>query len=358
VIRTHFRILRLPALLLALTTSGCSEPQEAPEAPHVEADGPRTPAVIAQVALHEFSDRIEAVGTARANESVVITTQVTDTVVAVHFEGGQTVETGDVLVELTSKEESAQLSQARANYAEARRQYTRAQDLFASASASRSRLDETLAARDAARARLGELEARLADHLIRAPFGGVLGLRAISPGTLLAPGNPITTLDDIDVIKFDFTVPESFLSALRTGLDVRAESVAYPGVSFEGKVTGVDTRINPRTRAITIRAQLPNPGHRLRPGMLLSVDLETRRTRSPAVPEEALLSLGEQQFVVLVDADDRAQRVEVAIGRRIPGLVEILSGVSVGDRVIIEGVDLARPGGLVRLVERPAQPGA
>jgi membrane fusion protein (multidrug efflux system) len=123
-------------------------------------------------------------------------------------------------------------------------------------------------------------------------------------------------------------------------------------------VTGVDTRINPRTRAVTVRAELPNPGHRLRPGMLLSVGLETRRTLSPAVPEEALVSLGEQQFVVLVDEEDRAQRVEVAIGRRVPGLVEILSGVSAGDRVIVEGIDRARPGGLVRLVEPPAQPGA
>ncbi len=356
--RSDFHKLCLPALLLALAGGGCGEPQEAVEAPGAAVGGPRTPAVVATVDLHEFSDRIEAVGTARANESVLITARVTDTVVAVHFEGGQTVEAGDVLVGLTSAEESAQLSQARANYVEAKRQYARAEELFASASESRAKLDQQLAARDAARARLGELEARLADHLIRAPFGGVLGLRAVSPGTLLKPGDPITTLDDIDVIKLDFTVPEGFLSALRTGLAVRAASVAYPGEWFTGTVTGVDTRINPRTRAVTVRAELPNPGHRLRPGMLLSVGLETRRTLSPAVPEEALVSLGEQQFVVLVDEEDRAQRVEVAIGRRVPGLVEILSGVSAGDRVIVEGIDLARPGGLVRLVEPPAQPGA
>ncbi|MBW2268139.1 MAG: efflux RND transporter periplasmic adaptor subunit [Deltaproteobacteria bacterium] len=349
-------LLCFATLFLALACNG-----EAPEtsgAQGAEADEARTPVVAVTIDRHEFSDRIEAVGTARAKESVVITAQVTDTVVTVNFEDGQTVEAGDLLVGLTSAEESAQLAEAHANYTEAKRQHARVEELFAGASESRARLDEQLAARDAARARLRELEARLADRLIRAPFGGILGLRGVSPGTLLRPGDPITTLDDIDVIKLDFTVPESFLSALQTGLEVQAASTAYPGQSFAGIVTGVDTRIHPRTRAVTVRAELPNQGHRLRPGMLLTVDLETRRTLSPAVPEQALMSLAEQQFVVLVEQEDRARRVEVAIGRRLPGLIEILSGVAAGDRVIVEGVDRTRSGELVRLVEPPPQPGA
>ena len=229
------------------------------------------PAVLASVSPDEFVDRIEAIGTLRSNESLIITAKVTETVRALHFEDGARVEEGAVLAELTSDEEAAQLAEARSTHAEASQQYDRVQKLFAEGTVSRSQLDRATADRDAARARVEALEARLADRLIRAPFAGVLGFREVSPGTLLQPGDTITTLDDVSVMKLDFSVPEVFLSTLRPGLEVLARSAAYPDRSFEGRVRTVESRVDPVTRAVTVRAELANPGELLRPGMLLTV---------------------------------------------------------------------------------------
>jgi membrane fusion protein (multidrug efflux system) len=313
--------------------------------------------VVAPVSREEFFDRIEAIGTAFANESVVVTAQVTESVQRVNFEDGQEVEAGAVLVELTSAEESAQLAEVRANHAEALRQYQRISELVAGGSESRARLDERTAARDASEARLRELEARLADRLIRAPFRGVLGLRSVSPGTLVRPGDAITTLDDVEVVKLDFTVPETFLGALHPGLEIEAESVAFPERSFSGKVTAVDTRVDPRTRAVRARAAFPNPDHALRPGMLLTVALIANRRTSLAVPEQALVPVGQEQYVFVVDGEERAQRVLVRIGGRRPGLAEVESGLDGSELVILEGADQVRPGDLVRIASREGATG-
>jgi membrane fusion protein (multidrug efflux system) len=213
-----------------------------------------TPVVVATPRREEFVDRIEALGTAHANESVIITAQVTEMVTDVGFEDGQVVEAGHVLVELTSQEESAKLAAARANYDESLRQYRRISDLVKQGSDSRSNLDQRVAARDSAAALLAELQAKLADRLIVAPFAGVLGLRSVSTGTVVKPGDEITTHDDIELITLDFSVPDSFLAALQPGLEIRASSVAYPDTPFFGRVSAVDTRVDQRTRAVRVRA--------------------------------------------------------------------------------------------------------
>jgi len=324
-----------------------------------------TPVVITRPQTAHFSDRIEALGTARANESVVITARVMETVQRVNFQDGQHVERDAVLLELTSTEESAQLDEARANYQDAQLRYQRIADLARQGTESLSRLDEVSAARDAAQARLAELRARLSDRLVRAPFAGVLGLREVSPGSLVRPGERITTLDDIDLIKVDFSVPELFLASLETGQRIRTRSAAYPDRSFEGQITAIDTRIDPRSRALRARAEIPNPDHALRPGMLLSLEVRANPRTSTALPEEALVPLGNKQFIVLVDAEDRAQRVEVELGRREPGWVEILDTLPEDARVVIDGSTRVRPGGRVRVREAaedtnpsPPSPGA
>jgi membrane fusion protein (multidrug efflux system) len=304
----------------------------------------------------DFADQIEALGTAKANESVVITARVTETVQRVTFQDGADVEAGDVLVELTSAEESAQLDEARAQHADARQRYTRVVDLHRQGTESQSRLDQVTSQLDAARARLASLEARLSDRLVTAPFSGVLGLRAVSPGTLVKPGDRITTLDDIDLIKLDFSVPEAFLSSLRTGLVIQGRSSAYPERDFEGRVVAIATRLDPRTRAAMVRAELANPERLLRPGMLLTISLRANPRRSLAVPESALLPQASQQFAVRVDGELKASRVEVTIGRRVPGYVEVLSGLEATDRVVIDGASKVRPGSTVRVVGRADAP--
>jgi membrane fusion protein (multidrug efflux system) len=313
--------------------------------------------VLAPVETRNFSDVIEAVGTARANESVDITAKTADTVGTLNFTDGQKVEKGFVIAEMTSREQTADLGAARASLAEAEKAYTRISELSGKGFATRAQLDGALAARDAAAARVKALDSRVTDRLMRAPFGGVLGLRRVSVGSLVRPGDVITTLDDITVIKLDFTVPEAFIGALSMGSTVKVSVAAYPKRTFEGKVAGIDTRVDPVSRAVAVRAEIANADGVLKPGMLMTVNLITNQRNILAVPEEAIVPLESKQYVYLVGAEKKAERREVKLGARQPGFAEVLSGLKEGDKVVVEGTLKLRPDSEVKFAEDDAKEG-
>ena len=329
---------------------------------------PATPVFVTETKLATIEDRIEALGTLRANESVELTASVTETVTAINFDDGDRVTAGQVLVEMTDDEEHAQLKEARVTVDEARRQYQRIKSLRKQQSASESELDQQRREWEASRARLAAIESRLADRLIRAPFAGVVGLRNISIGALVEPGDLITTLDDDSLMKLDFSVPAIFLGSLAPGMPVSAATRAWQGRDFQGSVKSIDSRVDPVTRTVVVRALLPNTDHALRPGMLMQVELLSREREAIVIPEESLVAQGQKQFVFVVDrADSIAQRREVRIGTRRPGEVEIVDGLDVGELIITDGTLKVRPGnkvsiramddgrtGLHELLEQPA----
>src|SRR5690606_19131515 len=132
-----------------------------------------------------------------------------------------------------------------------------------------------------------QVRAQLSDRVITAPFDGVLGLRQVSPGSLVTPGTAIATLDDVSIIKLDFSVPETLIAALAPGQAVTALSAAFPGETFEGVLRTIDSRVDPVTRSVMARAELPNPERKLRPGMLLTVDVRRAPRQALALPELA-----------------------------------------------------------------------
>lgn len=311
--------------------------------------GAPTPVVVRVVSPRVFSNSVEAIGTARATESVDIMAKVTDTVRSIGFDDAQSVEEGQILIELTDVEEIAGLAEARAGLSEANKQYVRIKDLVENGTATVSRLDSAQSDRDKARAKVQGLEAKLADRIIRAPFAGILGLRQVSVGSLVRPGDLITTLDDISVIKVDFSVSERYLAALKPGQQVEATNVAYPGLLFAGEVRSVDPRIDPVTRAVTIRAHLPNAERRLRPGMLLSMTLVMDSHEGLGVSESSLIPVKDDVFVYVVNADKETEKRKIEAGMRESGMVEVLSGLEEGEVVIVEGTSLIRrPGQKVR----------
>jgi membrane fusion protein (multidrug efflux system) len=180
-----------------------------------------------------------------------------------------------------------------------------------------------------------------------------VGLRRVSVGSLVNPGTTITSLDDTSTIKVDFSVPENYLASLRQGLSVYVTSTAFPERDFEGKVASVDSRVDPVTRSVTVRALLPNADGALKPGMFLSVRLDRDSHEALMIPEAALVPEQSRQFIYVVE-DGRAVRREVRIGRREPGKVEVVAGLKAGDQVIVEGTQKVREGGAVRELERPA----
>jgi len=319
---------------------------------HVAAQQPAA-VIIARVATVELSDPIEALGTLRANETAVLTSTVTETISDIRFSDGQRVEAGQVLVTMTNREQLAELAAAEAEMQEARRQFGRVQELAQRGQEARALLDQRQRELDTARARLSAIEARLSDRLIAAPFDGVVGLRTVSVGSLLSPGTPVTTLIDDSVMKLDFPVPELHLAQVRPGLVVRARSRAFPEREFEGRVASLSNLVDPVTRAFQVRAELPNPGLDLRPGMLMSVTLQGAPRTARMIPEEGLQTRGREHFVYRVELDPSAamiaRRITVSIGARIPGQVEITAGLDSDDRVVIHGGFRLDDGDLVRI---------
>jgi membrane fusion protein, multidrug efflux system len=319
-----------------------------PDPPRRQAVEDRPPVAVVTVTAieREMVDEVEALGTTRAREAIEITPRIPSVITAVRFREGQAVEAGAVLVELDNAEERAALAEAEANVIDSRAQHRRARELLPSRTVSESQVQQLEATMNADEARLRAAQARLEQTLVRAPFAGRVGLRQVSPGSHVSPGDVITTLDDLSRVRLDFTVPESFLGVLDTGLAIRARSVAFEGRTFEGEVATVDTRVDPVTRAVTVRANLPNDDGLLKPGMFLTVRLAGQSSTRIVVPEAALVPEGDRQNVYLV-RDGRAWRTQVVVGRRVRGEIEILSGVRAGDEVIVEGTQKIANGGRV-----------
>jgi membrane fusion protein (multidrug efflux system) len=208
---------------------------------------------------------------------------------------------------------------------------------------SASNLEQLLAQVRVNQARVEAAKARLANSAIRAPFSGRVGLRRISPGSYVDTSTVITTLDDISSIKLDFTVPEAFIAVVSAGMNISAHSLVFPDRVFEGVVTSVDTRLDPVSRAVQVRASIPNEDGLLKPGMFMSVNLERDLGEVVLAPEQAIVPEGSRQYVFVV-TDGIAEQRLVQVGRRIPGFAVVESGLEAGEQVVTEGTHRLRDG--------------
>jgi membrane fusion protein (multidrug efflux system) len=311
--------------------------------------------VAVPVKVETISDSVEALGTLKANESVEMTVNIAEIVQRVLFESGQRVRKGDILVEMESAEERAVLQEAQYTLDEARSQLDRIRAVAQRGDASQSLLDEKQREFYVSRARVAAIQSRLQNRIVKAPFDGVVGLRNVSAGAYVAPGELITTLIDDSRMKLDFNVPSIFLSSLKPGIPITASSRAFEGKQFIGVVESVDNKVDPVSRSVTVRAVLPNPDATLKPGLLMEVDLLTNQRSSMLVPEEAIVQHSDTHFVYVLEGKDEQQvatRRDVNIGVRLNGNVEILSGIKAGENVVTHGALKIQSGSTVSLLER------
>lgn len=309
------------------------------------------PAVVVSAALEKsFPLSAEALGNARANESIEVRPEITARITAILFEEGRRVEQGDLLVKLENAEQLAGLAAARAALLESASQRKRSAALFKTQVVSAAQLEQLQAKEEADAAAVEAAESRLAQTLIRAPFAGRVGLRRVSIGAVVDRDTVITTLDDTTVIKLDFDVPEIFMARLERGLNVTARSAAWPDTLFHGEVASIDTRVDPVTRTIVVRALVPNADGQLRPGMFLTVSLLKDDVRALIIPEQAVVPERSRQFVFVVSDAHIVELREIRTGRRRPGEVEVLEGLAAGENVITEGTQKVRPGQPVTLI--------
>lgn len=303
-----------------------------------------------------FTDVIDVIGVAKGRQSVTLTAATTQLVERVRFTDGQAVAKGQVLVELKSTEQSAGSAQAQARLVQAQRDYDRWKQLAAQGYASKTALDQREATYLAAKADVDAARARESDRMVRAPFAGVMGLSDIAPGMLINPGVPIVTLDDISAVRVDFEVPDRYLASIREGQPLVAHIDAYPGEKIEGRIQKLDTRIDERTRAFTARAEFPNPGGKLKPGMMMRIGIARGQRPVVAAPEAAVSVQGDTAFVYVVKNDGEhsvAERRPVLTGVRQDGLVEIREGLQAGEQIVADGLNKIQPGQPVR-VQAPA----
>lgn len=300
--------------------------------------------VAAHATRGDIAVTFDAVGTLRANEAVTLTAKTAGLVKSINFTEGQLVEAGSVLVELDDREARANLAVAEAGRRNTAQLLDRARALLVRQNVAQARVDELsllLAGNDA---EVRAVQARLQDLAIRAPFTGYTGLRQVSPGALVRPADVVTTLDDTRTVKLEFTVPEASLRKLRQGMEIAALTSVYPGQTFVGTVTAIDTRVDSVTRTVTAVARIDNPDNRLRPGMFMTVQLTLdNRTNIVLVPEEALVPVGDRQFVFMV-VSGKVERRPVTIGARSRGVVEVAEGLQGGELVITRGVQKVRDG--------------
>lgn len=330
-----------PTALLLLAACGGSEGKERDRpAPLVRA-APAAPA--------RFVQRIEAVGTALANEQVTLSAPVTERIVRLNFDDGDYVTRGQTIAVLSQAQQAASLNEAQAMARESQQQLARVRELKQRGFATNASLDQQTASAAAARAQAAGARAEIADRVVRAPFSGWASLRNISAGAVVQAGTEIATISDISSIKLDFAVPETMLTAIRPGQPIEAVAAAYPERPFRGRIDTIDPVINPNTRAVTVRAVLPNPERLLKPGMLLTVAIETAPRIAPAVPELAVVGEGDTRYVYLLGDDGRVSRTEVRTGARANGRIEIVEGLAPNARVVTEGVVKLADGMQVRV---------
>ncbi len=298
----------------------------------------------AAVRTATVSDEVNAVGTLRSNESVIVRPEIAGRIAAIHFDEGEPIERGEPLVSLEESTHQAEFADAQASLNLAERTFRRLDSLFENGSVTARERDEARARLQRARAAVQLSRARLDKTDVDAPFSGDLGLRRVSPGDYVTPGQDMVNLEDIDPVKVDFRIPERFLSSLSVGQSIRVGVDAFPERRFDGEVYAIDPQVDPAGRSIAIRARIDNPDRVLRPGLFARVRLILdERPSAVVVPEQALVPRGQQRFVFRV-VDGKAMRTEVRIGQRRSGQVEIVDGLAAGDTVVTAGQIKLRDG--------------
>ncbi|MFN3892344.1 MAG: efflux RND transporter periplasmic adaptor subunit [Beijerinckiaceae bacterium] len=304
-----------------------------------------------KVSVGEVIEDIRAVGTLQPNESVAVAPEIAGRIASIPFGEGVRVKEGDVLVELDPVILRAELDKARSDLTLATANRLRADTLAERGSGTTRARDEANAAYRAAQVALALAEARLQKSTLQAPFSGVLGLRAVSPGAYVAPGQRIFDLVQVDPLKVDFRVPELNASKVRVGQTVLISPDAALDEVTEGKIYAIDPLVDVNGRAIRMRATVPNPDGKLSPGFFARLRVVTeRRQNAIIVPESAIFPVAGRTLVYRV-VNGRAVQTDVVLGQRMPGQVEVREGLTADDVVVTSGQQRLRDGIAVRIVE-------
>ena len=305
--------------------------------------------------LGTVRERIEAVGSTLARQAVDIVPLSSGRVAEITFSPGERAEPGQVLARLDDQAEQAAVAEAEAMQREAELALERARKLRKNNTVAQATVDELEAAYLGTKARVDAARKKLTDRTVRAPFAGVVGMREVDIGARVDDDTVLTTLDDLAEVEIEFSVPEVFFGMVRLGQAVQATSSAYPGRAFIGEIATIDSRIGQLSRAFRVRAVLPNPDLELPAGMFMHVSVVLNQRQAVLLPEQTVLSQGDETYVFTV-SDDQAHRRTVVLGLREAGKVEVLQGITPGEQVVIAGLQRLRDQAAVRVLQDSPAP--
>ena len=335
------------------------------------AGGPGGPGVpvaveVGKVERLRLEDDAQAVGTLVSNQRVVLRPEVSGRIVQLPFADGQRVRRGQLLVQLDDTLQQAQLRQAEAQAGIARTNLQRSQDLAGQGFVSQSAVDQNAAALDVAMAQVSLVRAQLGRMRVVAPFDGVSGIRQVNIGDYVKDGADLVNIEDSSSLWVDFRLPERFLSRVKPGQEVAIALDALPGRALKAVIAALDAQLDADGRSVRVRARLANPDGVLRSGMFARARVVfSVREAALVVPEEALVPLGDKQYIIKVVAGPGgaklSQRIEARLGQRVKGKVELLAGVEEGDLVVLAGQSRLMRGDALPLrvvdISRPAVTG-
>ena len=303
---------------------------------------------VAEAEHASWARGISAVGTARAVNGTQLTTEAAGIVTEIRFNSGDMVEKGDILLRLDDATDRAELQSLRAAAELARLELDRSKRLNQQGSISKAELDRSQSQADQATGALNAQQARVNQKTIRAPFSGQLGIRQVDLGEYLSPGTPVVSLQQLDPVYVEFSLPEQRLASINLEMTIQAEVDAWPGEQFAGQITAMEPGINPGTRNFTIQATLDNPDHKLRAGMFARVNIDLGDAEELlAIPQTAVSynPYGNAVFVVEDGEPDEAgeptlivSRRFVRTGRTLGDMVAVTEGLEPGDRVATSGL--------------------
>lgn len=301
-------------------------------------------AEVIKVQPQELKSTINSIGTLKANRSVVLSPEVSGRIVKIGFEDGSTVKEGTNLFQLDGSTQKALLNEARARVKLSNAEFKRTQGVFKKNAASETDLDSAAANVSINQAQAEYALAQLQKLTIRAPFTGMIGLHNLSAGEYVNAGQDLVNLVELNTLKFDFALPETYLSKVKLNQNIEITTPAFPGNVYKGRVTAISPAINEQSRSFNVRAIIQNESLELRPGLFASAILEVSKNENALlVPEQALLPQGQQYFVMKV-VDGKVVQVPVTIGQRRKAEVELTSGIAKDDVVIIAGQIKLQPG--------------
>ena len=334
---------------VSAVVAGVTGSQQAEKSSRSDADK-GVPVVTAKVEETRDDAIVGAIGTGRARQSVMLYPDETGEVQHVFVSAGDRIEKGQPVMRLDSHEAELAVRVAKTKLVEAERTLARAEQLQKKRINSQANVDDARILVDRADLELQQAEVALADQEIKAPFDGVLGIPKVERGDRVSPTTAVVTIDDRSELIVEFEVPEQYLARLKNGQKVEARTPSYRQRVFDGVITHIDSRIEPTSRTVTVRAGIPNKDDLLRPGMSFVVDLTVPGKVYPSVPELALQWRKGESYVWRV-RDKKAERVKVRSIKRLNSIILVEGDISKGDTVVIEGVHRLRPGRLVRFAE-------